>query len=467
MGVGPQNQFNSQPRQQQTVGYQPFGPNPGQSGGDPRGQLQNQIQYQQQRYENQQGPLAQSFAQNFGRSSEADYGNYTDMMNNYRDIWSGGGTSTDAYSGGGGGGGGYNAYTVNPERVSASTAGVERAANARALGPLERVTASNPFNSYKGFENFSNTGGYSGSDIADLRARGVAPIRAAYDNAARNVQQQRTLQGGYSPNAIAAQVKMAREQSQGMADEYQNVNAKIVADRNAGMISGLQGMSGIEGDKLRAQMQGDVFNAEQANLGQQFDISNEMKTSQFNAGQGNEVGMFNAGQMNDVGKYNAGLNFQGQTYNADAQARAEAQNNAAAASAAAARGQAAQASTNDRLRALTGGTNLLGTTPGMSQLFGNQALNAVNSGGNFGLGLINAQTNAMRLPGQYEQTRDRFGNIVDAVTPWLNTDYGSLFGRNQPSNTQQRTQPYPPTNTGANVPPPTDQGLSEEDWYGY
>jgi len=402
-----------------------YGPNPGtSSSSDPKGRMQNQIGYQQQRYESQQGPVADSMAYNYGRGTESDYGNYTDIMNNYRDIASGGGSGGGGgYGGGGGGGGGYtpqyNAYTVDPERVGARTA-----------GPIERVKASDPFESYKGFQEFGQTGGYSGSDIADLRARGVAPIRAAYANAERNIGQQRGLQGGYSPNAIAAQVKMAREQGQGMADANQDVNAKIVNDRNQGRLAGYTGMAGIEGQRLGAQMQGDIFNAGQYNQGEQF----------------------NAGQENDVGKFNADLGFRGQTYNADAYTNAEARNNAAAESAAA-RGAAASAQNNDdRLRALAGMSNLYGTTPGMSNMFGTQVSNIVGQGGTMGLGFINAEGNAGQQTGAYDQTKNRINDALGYAQTGANIGSAFLNNRNQankglaPSNLPTLQKPANPYN---------------------
>ena len=92
------------------------------------------------------------------------------------------------------------------------------------------------------FGEFATTGGYSPNDIANLRARGVSPIRAAYANAERELQRGRSLQGGYSPNMAAAQVKMAREQGQSAADATQNVEAGLVQARNQGKQFGLSGL---------------------------------------------------------------------------------------------------------------------------------------------------------------------------------------------------------------------------------
>jgi len=414
-----------QPNRNQATYGQPAPPRPASNyGNDPRGNVQNTIDTQTQRYNQQQGPLANAMANNYGRFSESDYGNYTDIMNQYRDIASNsGGSGGGSGGGGGGGGGGYNAYTVNPERVGAERASV------RALGPLERVKASDPFESYKGYQEFGQTGGYSSQDIANMRARGVAPIRAAYANAERNVSQGRALQGGYSPNAAAAQVKMAREQGQSMADASQNVDAQIAQARNAGRLAGYGGMAGIEGQRLNAQMQGDIFNAGQANEGQKFDIGNEMGVSQFNAGQGNQVGMFNAD-----------LNYKGQTYNADAQTQAEARNIAAAQQAAASRAAGAAQDQQNRLAALRGMSSLYGTTPGASQMFGNQVSDIVGQGGNFGTNMVNAQIRGQGLPGQWDQTMGRANDVMDLVN--AGSTYGSAFLKNR-SPQQQQTQKQP------------------------
>lgn len=433
-------------------------------GNDPRGTSMNMINQQVDRFNQQQGPLANEMAMNYGRGSEANYGDYTDIMNQYRGIASGSDAADYDPGGGGGGGGGYSAFTVNPERVTAERANAqyantERAAAARALGPLERVTAKDQYGAPEaGYQEFSQTGGYSPADIANLRARGTSPIRAAYANAERAVGQQRSLQGGYAPNAIAAQVKMAREQGQGMADASQNVDAGIAAARNAGRLSGFAGLTDIGKARQDAQMQGDIFNAGQSNEGQKFDIGNEMNTNQFNAGQGNQVGMFNAGQGNDVsmfnagqgndvGKFNADLNYQGQVYNANAQSQAQAANNAASA---ASSGRAAAANAqnmDDRFRALSGMTTLYGATPGMANTFGNQALQAVGQQGQFGLGAMSATNQAGQGQGAFDQAAGRINTGLDIGNRIL-TGANSLL--NNRSNSGSGGYTGAPMNTGSN-----------------
>ena len=76
----------------------------------------------------------------------------------------------------------------------------------------------------------SDKGLYSDEDQANLRERGVSPIRSVYANAQRNVNRQRALQGGYSPNYAAVSAKMAREMSSQLSDQTTKVNAQIAQD---------------------------------------------------------------------------------------------------------------------------------------------------------------------------------------------------------------------------------------------
>lgn len=346
-----------------------------QYGDDPKGHSYNAINQAQNRYNQQQGPLANQMAYNYGRGSEANYGDYTDIMGLYRGIASGG----DGGDGGGSGGGGgsYSAFLVHPGTAS----------------------YNDPFNSYAGYTDFSKTGGFSPEDIANMRARGVSPIRAAYANAEREVGRQRSLQGGYSPNAIASQVKMAREQGQSAADATQNVEAGLAQMRQQGRLAGLGGMSNIEGQRLGADV--------------------------------------------DLSKFNVGLDYQGQVFNAQQQAQAQASNNAAGAASAA-------QSTGDRLRALAGMTQLYGTNPGMSETFGNQAMGIVGQGGNFGNAMVGQGISAGRMPGQWEQTTGRIGDVGNMIGQYSNAIYPWLdrMGNRQPTSPQRPIGSFGGAGTG-------------------
>ena len=196
----------TQPVQQSPQGPYSGSPNPGRSGTDPRGRVQNQGNYQQQRFESQVDPMMDQFAQNYGRGTEQGFKDYGSIMSQYKGV-------------------------------------------ANAPGHTD------PFNSYAGYQDFSKTGGYSPTDISGMRARGVSPIRAAYSNAEREVGRQRSLQGGYSPNATATLAKMAREQGQAGSDAAGNVEAQLAQMKQQGKLAGLSGMQGIEGQRLNAQFQ--------------------------------------------------------------------------------------------------------------------------------------------------------------------------------------------------------------------
>lgn len=73
----------------------------------------------------------------------------------------------------------------------------------------------------------SRTGGYDEAGKADLRERGVSPIRAVYKNAMQNITRQKALQGGYSPNYTAAMSKLTRGLSDRVSAGTRDVNAGI------------------------------------------------------------------------------------------------------------------------------------------------------------------------------------------------------------------------------------------------
>ena len=101
--------------------------------------------------------------------------------------------------------------------------------------------------SFAGFQNFAQTGGFSPTDLANIRARAVSPVRAVYANAQQNVNRQRALQGGYSPGFGVLQSRMAREQGQQTSDAAIGAESNIAEMVQQGKLAGLQGMASTEG----------------------------------------------------------------------------------------------------------------------------------------------------------------------------------------------------------------------------
>lgn len=122
------------------------------------------------------------------------------------------------------------------------------------------------FGAYSGYQDFANNGGFSDQNVQDMRARSVAPMRAVYQNAQDNINRQRALGGGYSPNYTAASAKMARELGYGLADASTNVEGQLAQQKQQGRLSGLAGMTGIDSALLGNQTQ--RFGLANSTLGQ-------------------------------------------------------------------------------------------------------------------------------------------------------------------------------------------------------
>jgi hypothetical protein len=97
------------------------------------------------------------------------------------------------------------------------------------------------------YENFADTGGYSKEDLSNIRARAVSPTRGIYARGQQELQRNRALQGGYSPNYAAATAKMAREQGQQISDINRSTEADIAQMVHSGKLAGMGGMAGIYG----------------------------------------------------------------------------------------------------------------------------------------------------------------------------------------------------------------------------
>jgi len=238
-------------------------------------------------------------------------------------------------------------------------------ANPRYSSITPTFASNTPFNApyYKspemgqamsGYGQIAQTGGYSGEDIANLRARGISPIRSIYANAMRNVDRQRSLQGGYSPNYAAVSAKMARELSESIASKTTDVNAQLAQMIASGRLSGLAGLA-----PLAAQETG---------------FMNEMAAG--NVVDRRNVGAMNTQVANAIAQFNAQMKQQNQQQNM-----------------------------GNMFNAIQGQQSLYGTTPALASLFGQQALaqqgqeNQWNLGrGNLGLNTVGS---AIRNPYGY------------------------------------------------------------------
>ena len=177
----------------------------------------------------------------------------------------------------------------------------------------------------------SRTGGYSSSDKANLRARGVSPIRSVYANAQQNMNRQKSIQGGYSPNFNAASAKMARDLSENLASATTNVEAGIAQNVASNRLSAAPNYAAASGS------------------------ANAAKTA---------VDQRNTDIINQINQSNADRDFNAQTGNANRDLQSQFSNR------------------GDILNAIQGQTSLYGTTPALTSTFGNQVIQAGQLGQN-------------------------------------------------------------------------------------
>lgn len=342
--------------------------------GDTAGNAYNQFTSGQTPFEKEYIPQSQEMWNNYSSAAKTNMADYGNIMSGYEDFSKNLGGPTK-----------FGFERVSAERPAELT---------KAYGYLDEAMP--------GYRDFASTGGYSPTDIQELRARGISPIRSAYSNTMMEMDRARALGGaGGSPNYIAAASKAQRELPGQMADAMTGVNAGLAESIRAGKIQGLAGISGIG-----ATMGGMA---------------------------GQESGrMLQAGMANQ---------------NADLQAQQLSE-------------QSLQNLRQHTLAGLQGRTSLYGTSPGMASTFGNQALSAYstragmeNSRNNYALGLLNAQTAAY---GGQSTATPWWKQVLDgasSVLPYLPTSSPTTPGQPGPQG--------PQGTPGANVNSPVTPG----NWY--
>jgi len=171
----------------------------------------------------------------------------------------------------------------------------------------------------------SSTGGYDEKGIADLRARGLSPIRSMYANAQRNIDRSKALSGGYSPNYGALTAKMAREQSDKLGGAITDINAGIAQNVASNKLSAAPNYASAAGSANAMKYGADKANVDVVNEFNRLNTQNLLDTNRFNSTQ----------KMN-----------------------------------------AQESNVRNRLGAVQGMTSLYGTTPALTNTFGNQVMQA-------------------------------------------------------------------------------------------
>lgn len=95
------------------------------------------------------------------------------------------------------------------------------------------------------YDEFARTGGYSDSDVANLRARATSSIPALYATENEKLNRLASISGS-SPALAAARARMIRSTGQGLADANRNAEVDIQKAIREGKLSGAKGMSDSE-----------------------------------------------------------------------------------------------------------------------------------------------------------------------------------------------------------------------------
>ena len=344
--------------------------------GDTAGNAYNQFTSGQTPFEKEFIPQSQDMWNTYKTAKDTNVADYGNIMKGYQDY-------NDSLKAGG------------PSKFGFQSVSAQR--------PKELNQAYGQLNSAgTGYQNFADTGGYSDTDVQELRARGMSPIRSAYNNTMMEMDRSRALGGEQgSPNYIAAASKAQRELPGQMSDAMTGVNATLANAIREGKLAGLSGLTNVGGTMggLSGQESGRMLTADMANQ------------------------------------------------NADLQSQQLAE-------------QSLQNFRQSQLAGLSGQTGLYGTTPAMSSTFGNQALNAYGqragmeaNRNQYSLGLLNAQTGAY---GQQTTPTPWWQQVLGAA--------GSVLPYIPGLNKPKTTTPGPtgsPSPSGVNVNTPVTQG----NWY--
>jgi hypothetical protein len=138
-------------------------------------------------------------------------------------------------------------YPQNPAMTSSGTGQETLDAPYKLYSSAVEQQAGDYSNIMSGYKDLAATGGYSSGDIANIRERGISPIRSAYAGAVRDIDRQKGLQGGYAPGYAAVRSRLTRGLSESLAKGSTDVNAGIAEMVARGKQAGLAGQASIYG----------------------------------------------------------------------------------------------------------------------------------------------------------------------------------------------------------------------------
>jgi len=434
--------------------------------GDPKKNVNTAITNQRNTQTAQQEQMYPQFYSNFVNSRDDDQRTRAEIEEGFRGFnpqynaddylrLASGGQPMPTISGGGGGsssggGGPINLQSIvggiNPNLITSM--GADPYAGYKTMSQGLRPEFWSDFNKYMGgfdtananlgqsaesYKGFMNTGGFSAEDLANMRARALAPSRSIYQNAQDNMSTQMSRAGLNPLAGQAYQNKQLREANQGIGDITTQNEANISQQVQAGKLAGTAGLANV------GVSQAQIANYQTQARSQVEQLDQQMRAQGLSGMTDIEKTRL-AAQLTNQQITQAGQIATNQGILGKAQIEAQRRATSSAASAAAAQMEARrrefeagfrfdtdQAQNRDFLGKQNAWTNLYGTVPGATQVTGNQVLQGQNNWANQGLSLINSQIQASQIPSGFQTGLGNLGGIMNLVGMGANA-YGNARG---------------------------------------
>ncbi len=168
-------------------------------------------------------------------------------------------------------------------------------------------------------KDLSDTGGYTPQGIQDIRERAISPIRSIYASGKQDLERQRSLSGGYSPNFGAVTASMARDQADRIGAITTNANAQIAQNVAGNRLQAAPEYAGYSARANEDKTSADQRNADIVNQINELNSGRQLDTSKFNTETGLNVDKYNNDTRLATEQGNRDFNFGVQKFNKEGQ----------------------------------------------------------------------------------------------------------------------------------------------------
>jgi hypothetical protein len=133
------------------------------------------------------------------------------------------------------------------------------------------------------YDEFAKTGGYSDSDLGNIRAKSLAPISAFDTNMRNDMASRRNVQGGYAPGFDASSRALKRDTARNISDTSRDTEIALKDKVNTGRLAGAAGAAQSEGNIAQLKTQNQLEGQRQVSQIQEAVASGMMSAAQGRA----------------------------------------------------------------------------------------------------------------------------------------------------------------------------------------